>query len=199
METQTLRVARLQNEVGTKDFLRHEFSHEKCSEIFPKFFEPYSAGQKNPAKFPPNFPPQNQKKAPTSFSRSARRTDPTQWANWGNFMPRGNFHPRGFPGAILTLALTLVWGLVLRANNCLKKSPRADPLRPLVSLLKVNQKWTCVSSTPYTSVPLPEKARESCDVSPHRTRVFHISYLRIYHGFQIWCISQNNTKNQKWT
>ena len=29
-------MARLQNEVGTKDFCsRHEFSHEKCSEIFP--------------------------------------------------------------------------------------------------------------------------------------------------------------------
>ena len=36
-----LRVARLLNEVGTKDFLlRHEFSHEKCSEILPEIFEP---------------------------------------------------------------------------------------------------------------------------------------------------------------
>ena len=33
-------MARLQNEVGTKDFLRHEFSPEKCSEYFPENFEP---------------------------------------------------------------------------------------------------------------------------------------------------------------
>ena len=34
----TFRVAGLQNEVGTKYFFsRHEFSHWKCSEIFPKF------------------------------------------------------------------------------------------------------------------------------------------------------------------
>ena len=32
--------ARLQNEVCTNDSSRHEFSHEKCSEIFPEFFEP---------------------------------------------------------------------------------------------------------------------------------------------------------------
>ena len=35
-------MARLQNEVGTKVFffVRHEVSHEKCSEILPGFFEP---------------------------------------------------------------------------------------------------------------------------------------------------------------
>ena len=33
--------ARLQNEVGTKEFVSsHEFSHEKRSEIFPEIFEP---------------------------------------------------------------------------------------------------------------------------------------------------------------
>ena len=37
----SVRVARLQNEVATKDLLmRHEFSHEQCSEIFPEIFDP---------------------------------------------------------------------------------------------------------------------------------------------------------------
>ena len=35
-------MARLQTDVGTKRFVsRHEFSHEKCSETFPEFFEPF--------------------------------------------------------------------------------------------------------------------------------------------------------------
>ena len=33
-------MAHLQNEAGTNDFSRHEFSHEKCSENFPEIFEP---------------------------------------------------------------------------------------------------------------------------------------------------------------
>ena len=38
-------------------FSSHEFSYEKCSEIFPEIFEPLFCGQKKmPGKFPPNFP-----------------------------------------------------------------------------------------------------------------------------------------------
>ena len=38
-------------------FLSHEFSYEKCSEIFPEMFEPLFCGsEKIPGKFPPNFP-----------------------------------------------------------------------------------------------------------------------------------------------
>ena len=38
-------------------FLSHEFSYEKCSEIFPENFEPLFCGsEKIPGKFPPNFP-----------------------------------------------------------------------------------------------------------------------------------------------
>ena len=36
----SIRVARLQNEVGTEDCLSYTFSYQKCSEIFPKLFEP---------------------------------------------------------------------------------------------------------------------------------------------------------------
>ena len=39
-------------------FSRHEFSHEKCSEMFPDTFEPL----KLPPNFSQNFPPQNQKR-----------------------------------------------------------------------------------------------------------------------------------------
>ena len=42
-------------------FSRHEFSRDKCSEIFPEYFEPLFRGsektRKIPAKFPANFPP----------------------------------------------------------------------------------------------------------------------------------------------
>ena len=38
-------------------FSSHEFSYEKCSEIFPEIFEPLFCGsEKIPGKFPPNFP-----------------------------------------------------------------------------------------------------------------------------------------------
>ena len=79
-----VRVAHLQNEVGTEcSCSSHKFSHEKCSEIFPDFFEPFNlCFGKNPAKFPPNFPQnfpppnQNKKKAsPTSFCRRAGRAN----------------------------------------------------------------------------------------------------------------------------
>ena len=79
-----VKVARLQSEFCTKDyfFASHEFSYEKCSEIFPEsFFEPLFCGsEKIPGKFPPNFPPnfpnfpeKIQKNSPTSFCRSAGR------------------------------------------------------------------------------------------------------------------------------
>ena len=43
----TVGVARLQNEVGTNVFFsRHEFSHEKCSEISPNFLSLYFLGPK---------------------------------------------------------------------------------------------------------------------------------------------------------
>ena len=51
-----------------------ELSYEGCSENFPDILSLYSVGQKNPAKFPPNFPAKNQKNSPTSFCRSAGRT-----------------------------------------------------------------------------------------------------------------------------
>ena len=54
-----VKVARLQSEFCTKDifFSSHEFSYEKCSEIFPENFEPLFCGsEKIPGKFPPNFP-----------------------------------------------------------------------------------------------------------------------------------------------
>ena len=53
-----VKVARLQSEFCTKDFFSsHEFSYEKCSEIFPEIFEPLFCGsEKIPGKFPPNFP-----------------------------------------------------------------------------------------------------------------------------------------------
>ena len=37
-------------------FSRHEYSHEKCSEIFLEIFEPLFCGSENSAKFPPKFP-----------------------------------------------------------------------------------------------------------------------------------------------
>ena len=70
-------VARLQNEVGTKEYFcsRHEFSHRKCSEIFPEILEPlFCVSEKDPANFPPDFPAKNQKISPTNFCRSAGRT-----------------------------------------------------------------------------------------------------------------------------
>ena len=74
------KVARLQSEFCTKDFLlSYEFSYEKCSESSPEIFEPLF--RKNPAKFLPNFPPNFQislrkikKKSPASFCRSAGRS-----------------------------------------------------------------------------------------------------------------------------
>ena len=73
-------MAHLQSEFCTKVFFSssYEFSHERCSENFPEFFEPLFCGsEKIPTKFPPNFPlnfpAKNRKKSPTSFCRSAWR------------------------------------------------------------------------------------------------------------------------------
>ena len=51
-------MAHLQSEFCTKDFFSsYEFSYEKCSDIFPEFFEPLFCGsEKIPAKFPTKFP-----------------------------------------------------------------------------------------------------------------------------------------------
>ena len=70
-------MARLQNEVVAKDvFSRHEFSHEKCSDIFPEIFEPYSVGQKRshkiPAKFPAKFPYKKSRKIHRRASAGAQ-------------------------------------------------------------------------------------------------------------------------------
>ena len=55
----SVRAARLQNEVVTKDCLSCEFSHEKCSENAPQFslnFQTFiSWVRTNPATSPPNF------------------------------------------------------------------------------------------------------------------------------------------------
>ena len=69
-------------------FFEPRISYEKCSEIFPEIFEPLFCGsEKIPGKFSlnfplnfPNFPAEDQKKAPTSFCRSAGRT--TCCATW---------------------------------------------------------------------------------------------------------------------
>ena len=63
---QNVRVARLQNEVGTKYFFRGtKCLTENAPKFPPKCLSHYFVGQKNPAKFPPNFPtkfpPKNQK------------------------------------------------------------------------------------------------------------------------------------------
>ena len=51
-------------------------SSRKMFRSFPRNFRAFiSWVRKNPAKFPPNFPPKNQKKSPTSFCRSAGRRD----------------------------------------------------------------------------------------------------------------------------
>ena len=67
-------------------FSGHEFSHEKCSEIFPKLLSLTFVGPKKSRKIPAKFPqnsrqisrqislPKIKNKSPTSFCRSARRT-----------------------------------------------------------------------------------------------------------------------------
>ena len=40
LATTFTRMARLQTKLARKICLRHEFSHEKCSEMFPDIFEP---------------------------------------------------------------------------------------------------------------------------------------------------------------
>ena len=76
------KVARLQSEFRTKDFLlSYEFSYEKCPEISPDFFEPLFCGsEKIPLNSRQNSHQISQislrkinKISPTSFCRSARR------------------------------------------------------------------------------------------------------------------------------
>ena len=77
---QVLRVARLQNEVGTKDFFRgRNFLTKNAPKLVPEILSRYFVGPKKcrkiPTKFPAKFPSQNsKKKSPTSFCRSAWRT-----------------------------------------------------------------------------------------------------------------------------
>ena len=54
-----VRVALLQNEVGTNDFFRAtNFLTKNAPKFSPKLLSLYFVGQKkNPAKFPSNFPP----------------------------------------------------------------------------------------------------------------------------------------------
>ena len=75
-----IRVARLQNEVGTKYFSRHNIFSRKMLPFFPEIVEPLFCGsekipQNSRQKIPQNFPPKKSpKKSPTSFCRSAGRT-----------------------------------------------------------------------------------------------------------------------------
>ena len=75
-------MARLQSEFCTKDlFVRAtNFLTKNAPNFSPNILSLCSVGQKNPGKFPPNFPlnfpnfpAKNQKKSPASFCRSAGR------------------------------------------------------------------------------------------------------------------------------
>ena len=76
-ESDCLKVARLQSELGAKYFLSYEFSYEQCSEMFPNIFEPLCLGWGQPcnipAKFPAEPPREKYKNSPTSFCRSTGR------------------------------------------------------------------------------------------------------------------------------
>ena len=70
-------MARLQNEVCTKDFFEPQICHKKCSEIFPETFEPLCSGSKT---IPQSRQiilqislPKMKKILPTSFCRRAGR------------------------------------------------------------------------------------------------------------------------------
>ena len=57
-----VRAARLQNEVGTKDFFRGtNFRTKSAPKFSPIFLSLYFVGLKKSARFPPNFPAENQK------------------------------------------------------------------------------------------------------------------------------------------
>ena len=72
-------MARLQNEVGTKDFFRGtKFLTKNAPKLSPKLLSLYFVGQtksrKIPAKLPAKFPSQKSKEnSPTSLCRSAGR------------------------------------------------------------------------------------------------------------------------------
>ena len=72
-----IRVARLQNEVGTKDFFRGtNFLTKNAPKFSPIFLSLYFMGRKKsrkiPAKFPTKFPsPKSKKNSPTSFCRGS--------------------------------------------------------------------------------------------------------------------------------
>ena len=56
-----LKVARLQNEARTKDFLlSYEFSYEKCSEIVPEIFEPLFGADRKGLSIAKNHPKPSQ-------------------------------------------------------------------------------------------------------------------------------------------
>ena len=64
-------MARLQNEVSTKDpFSSREFSHEKCSEIYAKLFEPLLCGSE---KIPHNYCQISHKTSLLKFRKIHRR------------------------------------------------------------------------------------------------------------------------------
>ena len=76
LKRESLKVARLQSEFCTKDFLVRATNFlTKNAPIFsPKILSLCSVGQKNPGKIPPNFPnfpAKNKKNSPTSLCRSA--------------------------------------------------------------------------------------------------------------------------------
>ena len=105
-------------------FSSHEFSYEKCSEIFPEIFEPMFCGsEKIPGKFPPNFPlnfpnfpTKNQKKFTDELLQERRENDvrffPCDTGNIGRFEERGPaLGPQGmnhWPGAF-GRGLSLNW------------------------------------------------------------------------------------------
>ena len=70
-------VARLQNEVCTKDFIRAtKFLTKKSSENFPEFFEPlFCESEKNPAKSPTKFPSQIPKKITDQLLQERRENN----------------------------------------------------------------------------------------------------------------------------
>ena len=97
-------------------FSSHEFSYEKCSEIFPENFEPLFCGsEKISGKFPPNFPlnfpnfpAKNQKKIHRWASAGAQGEHFT----WIGHTPTGSYSRKG----------------VLLPSRCLLESPFLEPL-----------------------------------------------------------------------
>ena len=109
-----LRVARLQNEVGTKDFRGHGFSHEKGSEVF--FYLSLSFLISGSDKTPQNSRqisrnsslPKNQKIHPRMAAPSAcyRSPKPQNWPKWSGVGAKGvsTVWNNGPPGVSCTIA-----------------------------------------------------------------------------------------------